>query len=262
MAVHMTDGYQADAVLQGQLLTCARILWDNLPGTISASSAADGRAAERAGQVDTASWWQPAVAPGWWQITYANAKVIDAVGIAAHQLAGVGVTVQAMVGGAWTDLVQIVPADRSALLLLFRAVTATAVRINIDAAALIGVIYTGRAMVMPVAGYTALGMVDLGREATLTSYVSEGGQLLKRYLQRSGLSRDVQWDNLSEDWYRASFDAFALRARTEPFFLASRPQGYPTDCAYCWVDAPIVPSRMGQKNFLSVSFTVKGHAHE
>lgn len=258
--IYMTDDYAGHAVVFGQPLTHARILWDNLPGTISASSSADGRPAERAAQIDTASWWQPAAAPGWWQISYASPQMVDAVGIAAHELDGATVTVQGLIASAWTDLIEVTPEDRSALLLMFAPVEVEAIRISISAARLVGVIYTGKALAMPRAGYTALGMVDLGRQATLTAYVSEGGQLLKRFIQRAGLSAGAQWDNLPEDWYRQHFDPFAVRARTEPFFLASRPQGYPTDCAYCWVDDTITPSRMGVKNFLSVSFTVQAHA--
>lgn len=259
--IYMTDAYVNGAAAPGQSLTHARILWDNLPGTITASSEADGRAAERAGQIDTASWWEPTAAPGWWQITYAQPQEVDSVGIAAHELDGTTVTVEGYVSGSWVELIEVAPTDRAALLLMFGRVTVDAIRITISAARRIGVIYTGLALVMPRAGYAALGMVDLGREAELTSYISEGGQLLKRYIQRAGLSGECQWDNLPEDWYRRVFDSFAVRARTEPFFLASRPQGYPTDCAYCWVDAPIVPSRMGVRNFLSVGFTVKAHAH-
>ncbi|RAP36842.1 hypothetical protein BYZ73_22015, partial [Rhodovulum viride] len=95
----------------------------------------------------------------------------------------------------------------------------------------IGVIGTGRALAMPRRGYTDLGMIDLGRSATLTSHVSEGGQLMGRFLQRSGLSGSFSWQNLPEDWYRATFDPFARAARTEPFWIAARPEGYPTDCA-------------------------------
>ena len=260
--IYMTDAYVNGAAAPGKALTHARILWDNLPGAITASSEADGRAAERAGQIDTASWWEPTSAPGWWVITYAQPQEVDSVGIAAHTLNGATVTVEGYIGSSWVELIEVTPADKSALMLMFERVTVTAIRITISATRRIGVIYTGLALVMPRAGYAALGMVDLGREAELTSYVSEGGQLLKRIIQRSGLSRECRWDNLPEDWYRSSFDPFALTARTEPFFIASRPKGYPTDCAYCWVDAPIVPERMGLKNFLSVGFTVKGHAHE
>lgn len=260
--IYFTNEYASDAAAAGLPMTHARILWDNLPGTITASSEAEGRAAERAGQIDTASWWEPTSAPGWWQIDFGSAKPVDAVGIAAHELDGAAVLIEVKVGGSWVEAIEIEPSTRAAIMTLTREKNATAIRVTSDKVAKIGVIYAGKALAMPRAGYSSLGMVDLGRDATLTSYVSEGGQLLKRSIQRSGLSAECSWDHLPEDWYRQTFDPFALRARTEPFFLASRPSDYPRDCAYCWVDAPIVPSRMGIKNFLSAGFTVKAHAHE
>lgn len=258
--IYMTDEYQADAVLFGQPLTHARILWDKLPGTITASSSADGRPAERAGEIDTASWWMPASAPGWWQIAFPSPQVVDAVGIAAHQLDGVRVTVSGRIYGTWVELIEVTPADRSAILMLFRAVEVDAIRVTIGAARLVGVIYTGAALAMPVDGYVNMGALDLGRTASLTSYVSEGGQLLKRYLQRTGLSGSVAWEQIREPWYREHFDPFVLRAMTEPFFMAFRPRRGLKDCVYAWVDDVITPARMGVQNFMSVSFDIQAHA--
>lgn len=258
--IYMTDEYAADSVLFGRPLTHARILWDKLPGAISASSSADGRPAERAGQIDTASWWQPVSAPGWWQITYPSPKVVDSVGIAAHELEGVTVTVSGRVAGVWSVLITLTPEDRAALLLMFRAVEVEAIRITIDAPRRVGVIYSGKALAMPVDGYVNMGALDLGRTATLTSYVSEGGQLLKRYLQRTGLSGSVAWEQIREPWYREHFDPFVLRAMTEPFFLAFRPRRGLKDCVYAWVDDVISPARMGVQNFMSVSFDIQAYA--
>ncbi|MBL3552582.1 hypothetical protein JMM51_10230 [Rhodovulum sulfidophilum] len=81
--------------------------------------------------------------------------------------------------------------------------------------------YTGKALGMPRMGYTNLGPTDLGRTAVLTSYISEGGQLMGRFIQRAGLSGAFEWQNLPEDWYRQIFDPFTRAARTEPFFIAA-----------------------------------------
>lgn len=255
MAVIIAPGHVPE-----QPLTHARVLWQALPGTVSATSAAGGYPAERAAEVDTASWWQPAAAPAGWIITYDAAQTVDAVGIAAHELAGVKVYIAALLAGVWQNLATLTPVDNGAILVLLPQVETTSIRVWIDVVAPIGVIYTGRALAMPVPEYTALPMLDLCRQATLTSYVSEGGQLLARFVQRQGRAGTCAWNHLPEDWYRAAFDPFARAALTEPFFLAARPEGYPEDCVYGWVDAPIVPARMGVKNFLSVSFEVQAHA--
>lgn len=257
MAVFYTAGYASAATYP---MTHARILWDNLPGTISATSDAEGFEAANAGSVDTSSWWQPSAASGTWTIAYSSAQDVDAVGIGAHTLSGVTVTIQAEIASVWTTVTTIVPADNSAILALFQTVNCTGIRVTISASARIGVIYTGTALAMQRAGYTSVGLIDLGRQAGLTSYISEGGQLMARFVQRRGLQSQYSWNHLTEDWYRANFDPFALAAQTEPFFIAARPQGYASDVAYAWVNDPITPSRMGIKNFLTVQFTAMGHA--
>ena len=257
MSVYFSTGYATGAA---QPMTHARILWQNLAGTITASTEADGFAAANAGRIDTASWWMPTAAPAWWQIDYASTKTVDAVGIAAHTLAGIEVTISALVAAAWVDVATITPADNSALLVLFEAVQADAVRISIAATARIGVVYTGAALEMPRMGYTNLGPIDLGRQVVLRSYISEGGQLLNRFIQRRGLAGQLSWANLPEDWYRANMDAFSLTAQTEPFFIATRPEGYASDCAYCWTDSVITPQRAGVRNFMNLQINVTGHA--
>ena len=257
MAVTYTAGYAAAAT---QPMKHARILWSRLTGTVTATSAADGFAAANAATIDTASWWQPVSAPASWTITFAGARTVDAVGIAAHRLTGATVTIAALVSGSWVDVVTLTPTDNSAILALFAAVSCTAVRVTTSIVARIGVIYAGQALAMARPGYTALGLADLGRQAVLTSYVSEGGQLLARYIQRRGLAASYEWEHLTEAWYRANFDAFAVSAQTEPFFIAARPQDVPTDCVYGWVDEPITPARMGIRDLMSVGFSLMGHA--
>lgn len=258
MAVIYTAAYAAAAAYP---MTHARILWDRLGGAVAASSEEDGFAAENAARIDTASWWIPAASPATWEITFAVPRRVDAVGIAAHKLVGAEVTIQVLIDGVWHARAVVTPADNSALLVLFEPSDAVeAVQIVTDTVARVGVISVGAAFVMLREGYSALGLADLGRQATLTSYVSEGGQLMGRFIQRLGLAAPYAWEHLPEDWYRDVFDPFAVSALTEPFFIAARPEGYPQDCAYAWVDSPIVPKRMGVRNFLSVDFAAKGHA--
>ena len=252
MSVHFESGYTQDDY--------ARFLWDKLSGTVTATSSASGFDAANADAVDTASWWQPNTSSGTWTIAYASAQNVDSVGIAAHTLSGVLVTIQAEISSVWTTVLSFTPSDNSAILAIFDTVSATGIRITIAAQERIGVVYSGVALKMPLHGYAKIGLFDLNRQASLTSYISEGGQLLGRFIQRRGLQASFTYEYLAEDWYRTNFDPFAVSAQTEPFFVAARPSGYPTDCAYAWCDATITPQRMGVANFLSVSFTAQGHA--
>ena len=255
MAVYWTAGYAAASLDMRH----ARILHTKLAGTVSASTEAEGRAAERADAVDTASWWLATAAPAWWQILYAAAETVDAVGIVAPDLIGVEISVEAEIGGVWTEVATHTPTAAGAILILFAAVECTGIRVNIDEAKRIAVIYTGEALQMLRMGYSSLGMIDLSRQAVLTSYISEGGQLLKRSIQRMGLAASYSWQNIPESWWRANGDAWAVAALTEPFFIAARPAGSASDCAYAWVDAAIIPERQGVLDFVSISIEAQAH---
>jgi hypothetical protein len=238
----------------------ARILYADTPGVFAATSEADGFDAENAQLISTNSWWKPEANAQTLTNTFTTASVIDCIGIAAHTLAGATVELEYNFLGLWTTITEFVPADNSSIMVLFPAKQVTGVRVTASGTNRIGRFMAGQALAMPRPGYTTLGQIDLKREASIRTYISEGGQLLGKFVERRGLMASYQWQHIPEDWYRANFDAFTLSAQTLPFFIAARPEGYETDVAYAWTDEVIMPERMGMKNWLSVGFNARGHA--
>lgn len=260
--IYMTPEYMVDA-LPSQPLNRARILWDNIleGATFTGTSERDGFEASNAKATDTNSWWWPAVA-GTLTMTFAAPAVISAVGIGAHSLGtdNAGATLQGLVGGVWVTLhPEIEPDDNEAIMLMFRRVTATAIRITLDAAARIGVVYAGVELIMPQMVYTAAPPLRLVLSTAYETNKSQTGQFMGRSIIANARPFNPTWAHLAEPWVRSEFYPFILGARREPFFVALRPDGYPDDVGYVWTSGDIVPQRMGLKNFMQVQVTGEAH---
>jgi hypothetical protein len=260
--IYMTDEYQADAVVFGRPLTHSRILWNNLllSGSFSATSEVEGFEAERAQSMDTVSWWQP-TAGGTLTATFAAAEV-DCVAIAAHTIGSEGVTatVQVFAGGVWQNAHDpISPDTDAALMVAFRAVTATGVRVTLSGQALIGVLSAGKMLAMQQAAYTEIPALEMVRATSFDTNRSVTGQIMGRSIAATSRPFQATWAHIKEDWARAELLPFILSARENPFFAALSPQGYPDDVGYVLTSRDIIPERMGVRNMLRVQ--VQGEAH-
>lgn len=262
MAVSFTAGYQAAT---DRPLTCSRLLPAALPpGTVSATGSAPGYPATDAATPGTAAWWCPATGGDSWQILFDTSTMLDAVALLGTY-AGIALSLEVLVAGDWQEILALTPTDNEAVLHLFAPVAAEGLRITPAAPegadpAYLAVIACGQALVMRVPEYSGAPLLDLAKAVTPTSYVSDGGQFIARFVQRKGRTGTLSWEYLPEGWYREVALPFTGLAETLPFFVACRPDGYPTDCVYAWTSAAIVPKRMGVRDFLSVSFEVTGYA--
>lgn len=268
MSVTYTAGYAAASAFS---MDHARILWDALAFTaITSSGAADGHPADRVAVPDTSTWWESTVGSTARTLTmnFGALRAVDSVGIAGHNLGGDTIVIQGATNvglTTWTTLATLTPSDDSSLLALFASANIYGIRFNITAASaaistIISSVYAGVSLVMPVRGYGDLGPIDLGMEVGITSYRSETGQLAGRFVEYTGLTGNLMFTHLREPWVRSSLIPFIKRAITRPFFIATRPASYPTDCAYAWTVKNVIPQRMKMKNFMSVQMEVHAHA--
>lgn len=261
--IYRTTEYALDALNLARQNN-AVILWDNaLAGaTFTATSEREGFEAINAQATDTASWWWPAIA-GTITMTLAGDTEIDGVGIAAHTLGtdGAGATVQGLISGVWTTLhPEIEPADNEAIMVMFRRVTVTAVRITLDAPARIGVVYAGPELVMPQRVYASGTPLNLVLSTSYETNKSQTGQFLGRSIIANARPFNPTWTHLTEAWVRSDFLPFILAARLDPFFAALRPDATPEDVGYIWTASDIVPQRMGVKNYMQVQISGEAHA--
>ena len=257
MGVFYTSGYASASPYP---MTHSRILYDPIDGTVTASTEAEGFAAVNAKSPRTDTFWRPTDNPSSWEIDFGTTVPIDAVGIAAHDLAGQSVAVDTWNGAAWVEALAILPEDASPIMILFAQVATQKVRIRGDGIlAAIGVIYAGVAMVMPVKAFGGLGQVNLKRQTEFKNNITEGGQWVGRSIARVALAASYSWEYLTDAWYLSTGDLFSRKAREVPFFLAARPLDYPLETAYAWVSADIQPERMGVRDFVRLGFEINGY---
>jgi len=61
---------------------------------------------------------------------------------------------------------------------------------------------------------------------------------------------------------RSDFDPFVRSARQYPFFFAWRPQTFPLEVGYVWVEEDIRPVNMGRNTFMQVGWEMQGVGNE
>jgi hypothetical protein len=246
-------------------LTHSRIGMDNIgrTGTVSSSSAATGFPASAANNPLTYEFWRPAVLPAWWKVDAGQSVSVNYVGIASHTLADDSCTVAVEYStdnSNWTQVDTHTPTDNSPIMFLFAPVTARYWRVYITGAVIpsVGVVYIGTTLDMQRACYSGLSPIEMNRDTVIRTNVSEGGQWLGRSVIRQGSEMSVGFRHLDYDWYKTNFDPFAVDALSYPFFFAWRPEGYPETVGYVWTSTDIVPSTMGIRDLVQVSFDMTG----
>lgn len=259
-----TAGYTVGA---NQPLTCARILWSPITGTVTA----DGTDGVNATNDYTFLRWAATTFPANWKIvTAANANV-DTVFIAAHNLGSTGATVlvqtASTVGGAFTTRATIVPTDNTTIAAMFNNAgtpyVVREVRIQVTGATgpvQIGIIRAGVALQMAQPVYGGVRPIDLNRAVETRQAISETGQWLGRTIQRQAIRTDMDWTHLTAAWYRANFHPFALSLPQTPFGLIQNPSRMAEATAWCWTDQTPQPENMGVLDFMAVSLSITGFA--
>jgi hypothetical protein len=100
--------------------------------------------------------------------------------------------------------------------------------------------------------------MPLTRKTEVSSGYSESGQFLGRVKRSQSRSTDVQLENLTPDWYRTYFDPFAVEAEERAFWWAWRPQSYPDECAFAWLNGDPTPRNTRANGMMSVSMDLGG----
>jgi hypothetical protein len=233
---------------------------------VSATSEAAGFTATNLGNTSTAEKWRGGdtstqsvvVAEG-------NVEECDYFGLAKHNLGSTGATIKLQSspdGSVWTDVTEdVMPATDYAIMYRFEAATHNFWRLLIvpgSAAPQIAVFYLGRLLVAQRSIYVNHTPLTLGRNQAVTTGRSDNGQFLGRVLRREFLKTSVQLNNLTPDWYRTYFDPFAEASSVAPFFWAWRPEDYPEEVGYAWIQGAITPSNARANGMMQVGFEMEG----
>lgn len=251
-------------------LTHARIAhagtW--IDGTVTAVGDTEG--APAANRSMTWEFWSPpGPTPNTWTITPASGQTVDYCCIGAHTIGTDGATLTIEYESApavWTSIItNAVISDDSPIFAIFAPVTGTAFRITVSTTvARIGVIRFGTALQMPQALYAGHTPLQLSRQTTMRSNKSTTGEFLGRTRLRNARATQIGWTHLRASWVRQNWLPFELAVEQDPFFLAWRPETFPEDVGYCYVDAGAtpVPSNMGIRDFMSVSMNVIARGYD
>lgn len=155
----------------------------------------------------------------------------------------------------------VAPADDAPLMFLDEGKSARRVRVRITGTTppRMAVCFAGPVLAMQRMIYGGHAPINLSRETELKQALSRGGQFLGQTYRRLGVRTSASFQHLSASWYRSEFDPFVRHVRKGfPYFFAWRPDDYPLEVGYVWTDQDIVPTNMGKRDYLQVSWPIKG----
>lgn len=244
-------------------LTNTRILWQDYPKTWTASTEQTNYEAASVENPMTFRRWRATDATSWLKAEMDTADDVNAIGIAAHNLAGKTVTIEHSENdSSWTTLESFVPPDNDSILVLTANLVKPYWRISVSGGiAEIGAVFIGKTLDIiteTVAPYTP---ITFGTVTEKLDSDSESGQFLSRRVIRRGYSAPIAFERLPADWVREVFRPFARYASDgQPFFVGWNPGQYAGEVAYCWTPDDIVLSYSGFLDEMDCSFTLLGFA--
>ena len=195
-------------------------------------------------------------------IDNATAAKIDYIGIARHNLAQAGLTVEIKFNGITVEQPQPI-GDAQALLFLFEQASPATIEIIIDGAtdpAKVAVIYCGESLRLERNIYVGHTPITYGRDRNMINGVSQAGEWVGEVVLNETLSTSVSLLNLTPLWYRQSLDPFFAQKPRKPCFWAWRPSGYPAEIGYCWVEGNPRPVNQLANGMMSIDWNFRGIA--
>lgn len=252
--IYLEEGYEID--------NRAIIGYDNVANRSTfelATSEAEGWPGVSVTNPFTYGGWRPEVSPASIEFGSIN-KPVDFVGIAAHNLGSLGVSVAIKINGSTVGVVN--PQDDSSILYLFEERLASSFELEItytgSDAPTVTVVSLGKRLTMPHTIYGEFTPPNLSPKFSLRPQLSEKGKILGRTAIRQAYTCQPKWDNLNPNWYRQYFHPFVLAAATIPFFFAWRPNDWREEVIYGQTSGNIEPVNNGVRGLMSVEVNIEG----
>lgn len=216
---------------------------------------------------NTASRWQANdTTTQYITVTTDNARLIDYVALAKHNLFSSGCTVsietQSVAAGSWTQrTTPQVPTDDGPLIFRFEPLLLTGVRIKMTGNSVVAyaaVMYVGACTPIPRRLYVGHTPLNLARQANVTNGRAESGNFLGRVVLGEFTSSSATFANLFPHWYRTNLDPFVKQSKDNCFFFAWRPGDYPSETGYAWMTNSPMPQNTGVNGMMSIQFQYGG----
>jgi len=209
--------------------------------------------------------WKPIVLPATVTIDLAAASYADYFGIAGHNLGTMRAVIKVQYstdGSTFYDLQEIAPGNNSPIMLIFSATLARYWRVEVSSAVsgvpYIGVIYVGRALVMQRNIYGGVMPPSLNQQTKVMTNSSDTGQTLGRTIIRAGVPMSFTWRHLTRPWVDQNIPSFLTNAQRRGFFVAWRPASHPEDIVFGEADEDPKLTNMGIRNYMEMSFSMRG----
>lgn len=196
---------------------------------------------------------------------------IDYIAIARHNL-GTGlvpISVEGLVDNLsspteWVELCSdvLLPDDGPAMF-CFDAQALYSIRIRLQSSSIntipqIGVLYTGKLLVLQRRVYVGHTPITQGRSSNILNARSESGEFLGRITLAEWNSTSIALKNLTPTWVRQYLLPFIVDSRANPFFFAWRPSDYPYEVGFCWMTNDPRPINQLGNGMMQVSLEMTG----
>jgi hypothetical protein len=195
----------------------------------------------------------------------APAQTVNYFAIARHNLGSIGseyVFEYSNNGTTWTELTTPrIPADDYAIIHEFPDTFAQHFRLTMASngdAPEIAVMHIGRILTLQRRIYVGHTPLVYGRDTTVSVGVSEEGEFLGRVVRRRMYQSQVQMGNITASWYRTYLDPFFHAAASQPFFWAWRPETYPLEVGYAWLNGDGRVTNQRANGMMEISFSMQG----
>lgn len=267
----VTQPYRASALATAGRTNNPFFLFDNL---ITAYTAPDG--AQSGGPVAnlsspaTAKYVFPtANADGTYRIQFTASGGLSCVGLASHNLATVGATVQIQYqsGSSWIDsgAGTVTPSDNQAIVWRFAERTATNWRVLISGSPssqpIFAILQAGIELIIEQRVYTGYAPPIRPNRVAIETNVTEGGHYTGAAVSRTGSTTSVSFTHIEPTFIRGdTFKSFITHFNSaRPFFWAWRPTQY-DEVFYSWREGnSLQPQNSGPQRFMSFGLSMRLH---
>lgn len=250
-------------------LNHARIAWDHITATASATSEAVGYPASNVTSAETYKLWKPTALPATLTLFLGGPTAVNYIGLAAHELAGFTVTAEVQIDSVWLPVASAIPENNRPILFLFPTKTAPFVRISISGTGngtvsipRVGVMCAGVTLDMQRPIYSGHEPQAMALTDIVTTTQAERGQFLGRTLIRAGTATTYEWQYLTADWVRQNIEPLFNHLQTQPLFIAWNPQAHPDEVFYSWANGQPRAVNAGGRNFMTVTIPLQGLGNE
>jgi hypothetical protein len=202
-------------------------------------------------------------------ISLPDAQAVDYIGVYGHNWGSQATTVHVEystdAGDTWTAaMAPTIPDELDRVLFrTFTEVTADLFRVRLVPSSEVppeaSILYFGRVLVIPRRIYVGHTPLSMGRDAQVSTGLSQSGQFLGRVLESIGYDTSVAFQHLSPTWVRDELDPFIRACITRPFFWSWRPGTYDTEAGLAWFSGALPRAQNQSPNgLMSVSWNMQG----